>query len=58
MPWIDQRLFADRHDGYRFEDMPPDREAYQLGLRGIEEIARHLYGRGFCDVEVASRIEF
>jgi len=51
VPWIDERLFADRHDGYRFEDMPPDREAYQSGLRGIEEIARHLYGRGFCDVE-------
>jgi hypothetical protein len=30
--------------------MPPDREAYRLGLGGIEEIARHLYGRGFSDI--------
>lgn len=57
VPWIDERLFADRHDGYRFEDMPPDREAYQLGLRGIEEIARHLHGRGFCEIGIGERDE-
>jgi hypothetical protein len=50
VPWIDDRLFEGRGDGYRFEDMPPDSEAYTLGLRGIEEIARHLHGRGFCEV--------
>ena len=55
VPWIDERLFADRHDGYRFEDMPPDREAYQLGLRGIEEIARILHGRGFCGIGVGEQ---
>ncbi len=55
VPWIDERLFADRHDGYRFEDMPPDGEAYRLGLRAIEEIARHLYGRSFCDIGVAEQ---
>ena len=35
LPQIDKRLFDDTHDGYRFEDMPPDREAYRLGLRAI-----------------------
>jgi hypothetical protein len=48
--WIDDRLYHDRHDGYRYENMPPDREAYELGLRGIEEMAHHLHGRGFCEI--------
>ncbi len=47
LPQIDKRLFEDTHDGYRFEDMPPDREAYRLGLQAIEEIAQHLHGNSF-----------
>ncbi len=50
VPRIDERLYEDRHDGYRFEDMPPDREAYRLGIRAIDEIARHLHGRAFVDI--------
>jgi len=44
---IDQRLSENRTDGYRFEDMPPDREAYRLGLQAIEAIALHLCGTSF-----------
>ena len=51
VPGIDERLYEDKHDGYRFEDMPPDGEAYKLGLRGIEEIAKHLHQRSFCDLD-------
>lgn len=50
VPWIDDRLFEDKHDGYRFESMPPDREAYQLGLQAIEEIAQHLHDSPFRDI--------
>lgn len=50
VPQIDKRLYEDSHDGYRYEDMPPDREAFQLGLRAIEEIAQHRYGREFLDI--------
>ncbi len=57
VPWIDERLFADRHDGYRFEDMPPDRAAYVLGLRAIEEIAHHLHGSSFCEIGITSQEE-
>jgi Gluconate 2-dehydrogenase subunit 3 len=52
VPGIDQRLFKDEHDGYRFEDMPPDQEAYELGLKGIDQIAQHLHGRGFCEIGI------
>ena len=48
LPRIDERLYEDRHEGYRFADMPPDREAYRLGLKAIETIANHLYERDFA----------
>lgn len=47
---IDARLFENRTDGYRFEDMPTDREAHRLGLQGIDVIAHHLFGRGFTEL--------
>ncbi len=51
VPVIDERLWRGRIDGYRFEDMPPDPEAYRLGLQAIEAIAQHLYGCTFVDLE-------
>jgi hypothetical protein len=50
VPHIDRRLYDDSHDGYRYEDMPPDREAFRLGLRAIEEIAQHEYGAAFLEI--------
>ncbi|MGH9356279.1 MAG: gluconate 2-dehydrogenase subunit 3 family protein [Terriglobia bacterium] len=50
VPQIDKRLHDDTHDGYRYESMPPDREAFRLGLRAIEEIAQQRYGRGFLEI--------
>ena len=49
-PQIDKRLHEDLHDGYRYEGMPPDREAFRLGLRAIEELAQHQHGNGFLDI--------
>ena len=50
VPWIDKRLYENRHDGYRFADMPPDREAFRLGFQAIEQIAHHLHSRRFVDL--------
>lgn len=50
LPALDERLHAGRIDGYRYEDMPPDGEAYRLGLRAIEAIARHMHGQPFVDL--------
>lgn len=50
VPQIDYRLANDITDGYRYEDMPPDREAYILGLQAIDETAVTLHGAGFLDV--------
>jgi hypothetical protein len=49
VPYVDERLYEDRQDGYRHEDMPPDREAYRMGLPAVDAIARHLHGRGFVE---------
>ncbi len=50
VPWIDDRLFHGRIEGYRFAKMPPDQEAYRLGLRAIEQIAEQSYGKPFLNL--------
>jgi hypothetical protein len=48
--YIDERLFEGRTDGYRYEDMPPDGEAYRLGLQGIDAVARAMHGKAFVEL--------
>jgi hypothetical protein len=47
VPFIDERLHEDRRQGYRYEGMPPQREAWRTGLAGIDEAACALWGRPF-----------
>jgi hypothetical protein len=49
-PWIDARLYANESAGYRYENMPEDRQAYRLGLQGFDETAHHLFGDSFMDL--------
>ncbi|GAB2853072.1 gluconate 2-dehydrogenase subunit 3 family protein [Hymenobacter ruber] len=46
-PAIDQRLTEGRADGWRYDALPPDREAYRLGLGGIQEIAQSQFRADF-----------
>ncbi len=56
VPWIDEKLYEDRRDGYRYEELPPQREAWRLGLRGIDEAARALFqGREFVALDPPSQ---
>lgn len=57
LPGIDERLFENRLEGYRFEDMPPDQEAYRIGAHAFEEMARMLHGRGFHNLDVREQEE-
>jgi hypothetical protein len=50
VPWIDEKLHHDRRDGYRYEELPPLREAWRLGLAGIDESARLLHGGSFAEL--------
>ncbi len=57
VPWIDDRLYRNSTDGYRYENMPPDREAWRMGLQAIDEMARHLHGRGFLEIGARAQDE-
>ncbi|MBH8559609.1 gluconate 2-dehydrogenase subunit 3 family protein [Hymenobacter negativus] len=46
-PAVDQRLTEGRADGWRYDALPPDREAYRLGLGGIQEIAQAQFQTDF-----------
>jgi len=50
VPAVDDRLYNNRIDGYRFEDMPRDQEAYRMGMKAIDEMAKVKDGRGFLDL--------
>ncbi len=56
-PWIDEKLHADRKDGYRFEGMPPLRDAWKLGLRGIDDEARARFGDAFRALDAGRQDE-
>src|SRR5690242_17150892 len=57
VPWIDAKLFHDRRDGYRYEDMPPQREAWQLAIEGFDQAARAHYGRSFRELDAPQQDE-
>jgi gluconate 2-dehydrogenase gamma chain len=51
-PGVDQRLTEGRANGWRYDALPPDREAYRLGLGGIQEIAQELFQTDFMGLNV------
>lgn len=56
-PWIDERLYKGEGDGYRYEDMPDDREAYRLGLRGFNQTAHALFNAPFVELSSSEQDE-
>lgn len=57
LPGIDERLYENRLDGYRFEDMPTDQEAYRIAARAFEEMAQTLHGCAFHELDVRKQEE-
>jgi hypothetical protein len=55
VPWIDEKLHHDRRDGFRYDDMPPLREAWRLGLEGIDEESRRQFGTEFRSLPAADQ---
>lgn len=47
VPWIDQKLHHNWGDGFRYHDMPPLRDAWRLGLEGINQESRDRFGADF-----------
>jgi hypothetical protein len=55
VPWIDEKLHHNRRDGFRYEDMPPLREAWRLGLEGIDHESRRRFGAAFRSLAEADQ---
>jgi hypothetical protein len=47
VPWIDEKLHHNWGDGFRYDDMPPLRDAWRLGLEGINQEGHHRFGADF-----------
>lgn len=52
LPAIDERLYKNELNGFRYEDMPPDREVYHLGLKAIEDMAQQRFQQPFTGLAV------
>lgn len=52
LPEIDKRLYKNELNGFRYEDMPPDREAYRMGLKAIDEMALERFSASFTALSV------
>ncbi len=50
-PWIDQRYGTVSPEGFQFDDMPPNKEAWDRGLAGLDETGRFLFGQQFADLD-------
>lgn len=48
---IDQRLADGDGNGWRYDSLPPDGEAYRRGLRGLDESADALFGQAFTALD-------
>jgi hypothetical protein len=50
VPFIDEKLFKNDGDGYRYEGMPPMRESWRRGISAIDEEARARWRGEFCEL--------
>ncbi|MGH6796004.1 MAG: gluconate 2-dehydrogenase subunit 3 family protein [Methylocella sp.] len=58
VPWIDEKLVEDRRDGYRYDGMPAQREAWRRGLAGIDDTSSAIFdGKRFADLDGAAQDE-
>jgi Gluconate 2-dehydrogenase subunit 3 len=48
VPWIDEKLHCDGRDGFRYHDMPPLRDAWRLGLEGINQESHRRFAVDFA----------
>jgi len=53
---IDLRLLEHQGDGYRYENMPEDGEAWRRSVAGLDTDARAACGRPFWDIETTEQM--
>ncbi len=55
LPTLDDRLYANRIEGYRYEDMPSDQQAYRWAVEAFEAMSHEAYGVPFSQLTVTSQ---
>jgi hypothetical protein len=53
--FVDAKMFKDEGDGYRFEGVLPQREAWQVGLAALDHAAQARHGAGFHALAAAEQ---
>ena len=48
---IDKRLAGGKGDGWRYDALPPDGEAFKIGLQGVDATATAQFGAGFAGID-------
>ncbi len=54
---VDERLALRQGDGYRYEQMPEDWDAWRRSLAGLDEDARRETGRRFCELDREAQMD-
>ncbi len=54
---VDARLAERETDGWRYEDMPEDDEAFRRSFAALEQDAQVAYGKRFCDLDWADQAD-
>src|ERR1700761_5044465 len=52
LPILDERLYKNSLNGFRYEDMPPDRDAYRLAIKAIDDMAQGRFRQPFVALTV------
>lgn len=48
---IDDRLARGEGNGWRYAALPPDADAYRLGLQGVDECALFMFGASYVELD-------
>ena len=54
---IDKRLFENKGNGWRYDEMPPDGETYRIALPIFDQTARRIFAADFAAITNEQRIE-
>ena len=49
-PWIDAKSISQSPEGFRFDDMPPNRQAWDWGLEGLDQTSHAMFGTAFANL--------
>ncbi|MFD2932192.1 gluconate 2-dehydrogenase subunit 3 family protein [Spirosoma flavum] len=52
---IDKRLSENKSDGWRYDTMPADGDAYKMGLKGIDESAQLTFQQSFQNISAEQK---